>query len=186
VEGNKPTLLSSYSIEPFRDYIVYWADRAAEGSLASKPMRGDKMRVFSCVCARLPGWFPRTLLAKTRFLEVYATSFSAHVAGICPHTAGQLFFTRGTQRAQKNRAPRLARRGMSIVIVFFLFFFEKKYRRGGGGVVIPTLNPKPRISECPGGVASSFSAHAATSAALDGGGVFGRLAVSQVAGLRSV
>jgi hypothetical protein len=43
------------------------ADLAAEGSLASKPMRGDKMRVFSRVCARLPGWFPGTFLAKTRF-----------------------------------------------------------------------------------------------------------------------
>jgi len=92
---------------------VYWADRASEGSLASKPMRGDKMRVFSRVCARLPGWFPRTFSAKTQFLEVYATNFSAHVAGICPHIAGQLMLSRGTQRAQKNRAPRPARRGMS-------------------------------------------------------------------------
>ena len=75
---------------------------------------GDKMRVFSRVCAPLPGWFPRTFLAQTRFLEVYATTFSAHVAGICPHIAGQLMSTRGTQRAQKNRAPRAGRRGMTL------------------------------------------------------------------------
>jgi hypothetical protein len=93
--------------------LPVWADRAAEGSLASKPMRGDKMRVFSRVCARMPGWFPWTFLAKTRFWEVYATPFSAHVAGICPHIAGQLMLSRGTQRGRKNRAPRLARRGMS-------------------------------------------------------------------------
>jgi hypothetical protein len=36
-----------------------WADRAAEGSMASKPMRGDKTRVFWGMCARFPGWFPR-------------------------------------------------------------------------------------------------------------------------------
>ena len=90
------------------------AGRASEGSLASKPMRGDEMRVFSRVCARLPGWFPRTFLAQTRFLEVYAITFSAHVAGICPHIAGQLMSTRGTQRAQKNRAPRTGRRGMTL------------------------------------------------------------------------
>ena len=62
----------------------YWADRAAEGSLASKPMRGNKMRVFSRMCARLPGWFPRTFLAQTRFLEVCATTFSANMAGTLP------------------------------------------------------------------------------------------------------
>ena len=33
----------------------YWADRATEGSLASKPMQGDKMRVFSRMCARFSG-----------------------------------------------------------------------------------------------------------------------------------
>ena len=89
------------------------ADLAAEGSLASKPMRGDKMRVFSRVCARLPGRFPRTFLAKTRFWEVFATTFSAHAAEICPHIAGQLVSTRGTKRAQKIRAPRPARLGVT-------------------------------------------------------------------------
>ena len=89
------------------------ADLAAEGSLASKPMRGDKMRVFSRVCARLPGWFPRTFLAKTRFWEVFATTFSAHAAEICPHIAGQLVSTRGTKRAQKIRAPLPARLGVT-------------------------------------------------------------------------
>ena len=93
---------------------------ATEGSLASNPMRGDEMRVFSRVCARLPGWFSRTFLVQTRFLEVYSTTFSAHVAGICPHIAGQLMSTRGTQRAKKNRAPRPGRRGMTIS--FSIFF----------------------------------------------------------------
>ena len=91
------------------------ADLAAEGSLASKPMRGDKMRVFSRVCARLPGRFPRTFLAKTRFWEVFATTFSAHAAEICPRIAGQLMSTRGTKRTQKIRAPRPGRRGMTVI-----------------------------------------------------------------------
>ena len=84
----------------------YWADRASEGRLASNRMQGDKMRVFSRMCARFWGWFPRRFFARTRFLEVCATTFSAHRAGICPHMAGQLIGTRGTKRAQKIRAPR--------------------------------------------------------------------------------
>ena len=35
--------------------LPVWADRAAEGSLASNPMQGDKMRVFSRMCARFLG-----------------------------------------------------------------------------------------------------------------------------------
>ena len=48
------------------------ADLAAEGSLASKPMRGDKMRVFSRVCARLPGRFPSTFLAILGRAKIYS------------------------------------------------------------------------------------------------------------------
>jgi hypothetical protein len=81
--------------------------------LLQNPCGGDKMRVFSRVCARLPGRFPRTFLAKTRFWEVFATTFSAHAAEICPHIAGQLVSTRGTKRAQKIRAPRPARLGVT-------------------------------------------------------------------------
>ena len=81
--------------------LPVWADRGTEGSLASKPMRGDKLPLFSRMCARFPGWFSRRFFARSRFLEVYATTFLANRAGICPHIAGQPNFSRGTKRAKK-------------------------------------------------------------------------------------
>ena len=106
--------------------LPVWADRGTEMSLASKPMRGDKMRVFSRMCARFPGWFPRRFFARTRFLEVCATTFSAHRAGICPHMAGQLIVSRGTKRAQKIGASRVARCGMGSFLRSFLFFWAQR------------------------------------------------------------
>ena len=109
-----PSTTSARSHALFRGFSYKnWADRASEGRLASKPWWGDKMRVFSRMCARFPGWFPRRFFARTRFLEVCATTFSANSVGICPHIAGQLIFSRGTKRDQNNHAPRPARSGRS-------------------------------------------------------------------------
>jgi hypothetical protein len=123
----------------------YWADRASEGRLASNRMQGDKMRVFSRLCARFLGWLPRCLFARKRFLEVCATTFSAHRAGICPHIAGQLIGSRGTRRAQKNRAPRVGRQGMSYATLIPRFFKKNPKK---------IEERKHKISECPRGCKS--------------------------------
>jgi len=96
----------------------YWADRASEGSLASKPMQGDKMRVFSRLCARFPGWLPMCFFARKRFSEVCATNFLANRAGICPHIARRVIGTRGTRCAQNINAPTVGTGGRSYGLGF--------------------------------------------------------------------
>ena len=126
---------------------VYWADRGTEGSLASKPMRGDKLPLFSRMCARFPGWFSRRFLSRTRLLEVCATTFLANRAGIRPPLAGQLIVSRGTKRAQKIGASRVARCGMGSFLRSFLFFWDffSKKTQNVGGVRLPfPLARRPR------------------------------------------
>ena len=54
-------------------------DRAESGktqrSLASKPMRGDKMRVFSRLCARFLGWLAICFFARKRFWRIVLQLF---------------------------------------------------------------------------------------------------------------
>ena len=109
--------------------LPVWADRATERSLASKPMRGDKMRVFSRLCARFQGWSPTFFFARKRFLEDCATTFSANRVGICTHIAGQLAYIEGTRCAKKIHCPphgRGGRRGRSSVLLFWGIFFVQR------------------------------------------------------------
>ena len=145
-EGRSTALCLRFFIQKL---CRYWADRASEGSLASKPMQGDKMRVFSRLCARFPGWLPMCFFARTRFLEVCAATFLANRAGICPHIAGRVIGTRGTRCAQKFQYSPSATRARSYAPSYFsvLFFRPPSYFSGGFFGY--------------GGVASSFSAGAA-------------------------
>jgi hypothetical protein len=80
----------------------YWADRATEWSLASKPMRGDKMRVFPRLCARFLGWLPMLFVAGKRFGGFVLQPFrQISRAGICTHIAGQAAYI-GDKTRQKN------------------------------------------------------------------------------------
>jgi hypothetical protein len=85
--------------------------------------RGDKMRVFSRLCARFQGWLPMLFFAGKRFFGVCATTFSANRAGICTHIAGQLAHIVGTRRAKKIHCPPLGRGGRSPSY-FFLGFLS--------------------------------------------------------------
>ena len=75
-----PSTTSARSHALFRGFS--YKNFAGSGPIArlrvvwlQNPWWGDKMRVFSRMCARFPGWFPRRFFARTRFLEVCATTF---------------------------------------------------------------------------------------------------------------
>jgi hypothetical protein len=79
------------------------------------------MRVFSRLCARFPGWLPMCFFARTRFLEVCATTFLVDRAGICPHIARRVIGTRGTRCAQNINAPTVGTGGRSYCLGFRVY-----------------------------------------------------------------
>jgi len=124
---------------------------ATEGSLASNPMRGDKMRVFSPMCARCWGWLPMSFFAKRRFFGGLCYNFFGTQGwNLSPHCrAGK--WHQGDQMRQKNSPadPRKTRTE--------LFFKKNPPKNRTERIFFKKYIPKIR------GVASSFSAGAAFS-----------------------
>ncbi len=132
-------------------------------------VRGDKMRGFSRLCACFLGWFPMRFFAQKRFLEVCATTFSAHRVGICPHIAGRVTSPRGTRCAQKNHRPTPAPRGRSYATLYAPSCFFLGIFVGTEGLRLPFPKSKPysqKLSHVGGGIFFKTRVPARTSVAL--------------------